>query len=87
MIDFIEHIFLGAIAGGVGAAAVYPIDLVKTRLQNQRSSTIATNLFNNTTTTATTIAKTTADGVINSSLQYKGPVDCFKQVLRNEGKN
>jgi solute carrier family 25 aspartate/glutamate transporter 12/13 len=28
---------LGAIAGGIGAAAVYPIDLVKTRLQNQRA--------------------------------------------------
>uniref|UniRef100_F6X4B8 EF-hand domain-containing protein n=2 Tax=Ciona intestinalis TaxID=7719 RepID=F6X4B8_CIOIN len=29
---------LGVIAGGVGATAVYPIDLVKTRLQNQRST-------------------------------------------------
>ncbi|XP_076820244.1 electrogenic aspartate/glutamate antiporter SLC25A12, mitochondrial-like [Clavelina lepadiformis] len=29
---------LGVVAGGVGATAVYPIDLVKTRLQNQRSS-------------------------------------------------
>ncbi|KAJ2952186.1 hypothetical protein O0L34_g4466 [Tuta absoluta] len=28
---------LGSIAGAVGASAVYPIDLVKTRMQNQRS--------------------------------------------------
>ncbi|CAG9795389.1 unnamed protein product [Diatraea saccharalis] len=28
--------FIGGIAGGLGAAAVYPIDLVKTRMQNQR---------------------------------------------------
>lgn len=28
---------LGGIAGGVGAAFVYPIDLVKTRMQNQRN--------------------------------------------------
>ncbi|CAH0559012.1 unnamed protein product [Brassicogethes aeneus] len=28
---------LGAIAGAVGATAVYPIDLVKTRMQNQRT--------------------------------------------------
>lgn len=30
---------LGAIAGSFGATVVYPIDLVKTRMQNQRSST------------------------------------------------
>lgn len=29
--------FLGSIAGATGAAAVYPIDLVKTRMQNQRT--------------------------------------------------
>uniref|UniRef100_A0A665VC07 Solute carrier family 25 member 13 n=1 Tax=Echeneis naucrates TaxID=173247 RepID=A0A665VC07_ECHNA len=29
---------LGSLAGAVGATAVYPIDLVKTRMQNQRSS-------------------------------------------------
>lgn len=28
---------MGAIAGACGATAVYPIDLVKTRMQNQRS--------------------------------------------------
>uniref|UniRef100_A0A672T3J9 Solute carrier family 25 member 13 n=1 Tax=Sinocyclocheilus grahami TaxID=75366 RepID=A0A672T3J9_SINGR len=29
---------LGSVAGAVGATAVYPVDLVKTRMQNQRSS-------------------------------------------------
>ena len=33
--EFLEHFALGAFAGGIGAAAVYPIDLGKTRLQNQ----------------------------------------------------
>ena len=28
---------LGAVAGATGATAVYPIDLVKTRMQNQRT--------------------------------------------------
>jgi solute carrier family 25 aspartate/glutamate transporter 12/13 len=31
---------LGSVAGAVGATAVYPIDLVKTRMQNQRSTSI-----------------------------------------------
>ncbi len=36
VIESIENFMLGAVAGGVGATAVYPIDLVKTRMQNQR---------------------------------------------------
>ena len=36
-VDILEHFAFGYIAGGIGAAAVYPIDLVKTRMQNQRS--------------------------------------------------
>ncbi|XP_014274358.1 calcium-binding mitochondrial carrier protein Aralar1 isoform X2 [Halyomorpha halys] len=38
-ISVLENVYrfsLGAIAGATGAAAVYPIDLVKTRMQNQR---------------------------------------------------
>ena len=35
LVEFLEHFALGAVAGGIGAAAVYPIDLGKTRLQNQ----------------------------------------------------
>ncbi|XP_046355558.1 electrogenic aspartate/glutamate antiporter SLC25A13, mitochondrial-like isoform X1 [Haliotis cracherodii] len=37
--------FLGAIAGATGATAVYPIDLVKTRMQNQRSGTFVGELM------------------------------------------
>lgn len=37
----------GGIAGGIGAFAVYPIDLVKTRLQNQRSTVVGEVLYKN----------------------------------------
>lgn len=33
----LSHFVTGGIAGSVGAAAVYPVDLVKTRLQNERT--------------------------------------------------
>lgn len=36
---------LGGIAGSVGATLVYPIDLVKTRMQNQRSSVVGEPLM------------------------------------------
>lgn len=36
---------LGAIAGAVGATAVYPIDLVKTRMQNQRTGSFVGELM------------------------------------------
>lgn len=37
----LENFLLGAVAGGIGAFAVYPLDLVKTRMQNQRSGMCA----------------------------------------------
>ncbi|XP_029461645.1 calcium-binding mitochondrial carrier protein Aralar1 isoform X2 [Rhinatrema bivittatum] len=36
---------LGSIAGAVGATAVYPVDLVKTRMQNQRSSFVGELMY------------------------------------------
>ncbi|KAM8934082.1 electrogenic aspartate/glutamate antiporter SLC25A12, mitochondrial [Pelodytes ibericus] len=38
---------LGSVAGAVGATAVYPIDLVKTRMQNQRSSFVGELMYKN----------------------------------------
>lgn len=38
---------LGSVAGAFGAFMVYPIDLVKTRMQNQRSAAPGNQLYNN----------------------------------------
>lgn len=38
---------LGGIAGAVGAAFVYPIDLVKTRMQNQRADALGQLMYRN----------------------------------------
>lgn len=48
--EIIENAYafiLGSIAGAVGATAVYPIDLVKTRMQNQRSKVVGELLYKN----------------------------------------
>ncbi|CAD6587414.1 MAG: mitochondrial aspartate-glutamate transporter agc1 [Cyphobasidiales sp. Tagirdzhanova-0007] len=41
------NFLLGGVAGGIGASAVYPIDLVKTRMQNQRSRVVGELLYKN----------------------------------------
>lgn len=38
---------LGSVAGAIGATVVYPIDLVKTRMQNQRSSVVGELMYKN----------------------------------------
>ncbi|KAI5801220.1 mitochondrial carrier domain-containing protein [Geopyxis carbonaria] len=41
------HFGLGAVAGAFGATVVYPIDLVKTRMQNQRSKVVGELMYKN----------------------------------------
>ena len=41
------HFALGSVAGAFGAFMVYPIDLVKTRMQNQRSQRVGERLYTN----------------------------------------
>lgn len=38
---------LGSVAGALGATVVYPIDLVKTRMQNQRSAVVGELMYKN----------------------------------------
>lgn len=40
MLESAYRFTLGSVAGAVGATAVYPIDLVKTRMQNQRTGSL-----------------------------------------------
>ncbi|XP_043215075.1 calcium-binding mitochondrial carrier protein Aralar1-like isoform X4 [Amphibalanus amphitrite] len=48
LIQVLESVYrfsLGSVAGAVGATAVYPIDLVKTRMQNQRTGSFIGELM------------------------------------------
>ena len=66
--DFLEHFAIGAIAGGIGASAVYPIDLIKTRLQNQRSVKPGA------------MANASTDVL---APHYKGAIDCFLPCIHS----
>ena len=47
ILESIHHFGLGSVAGAFGAFMVYPIDLVKTRMQNQRSNRVGEMLYKN----------------------------------------
>ncbi|KAF2476473.1 calcium-binding mitochondrial carrier protein-like protein Aralar1 [Lindgomyces ingoldianus] len=47
VLEGVHHFALGSLAGAFGAFMVYPIDLVKTRMQNQRSSRVGEMLYKN----------------------------------------
>ncbi|KAI9849694.1 MAG: mitochondrial aspartate-glutamate transporter agc1 [Sclerophora amabilis] len=47
VLDSAYHFGLGSVAGAFGAFMVYPIDLVKTRMQNQRSQRVGERLYKN----------------------------------------
>lgn len=47
VLESAHHFALGSIAGAFGAFMVYPIDLVKTRMQAQRSSRVGERLYTN----------------------------------------
>ncbi|XP_064594898.1 electrogenic aspartate/glutamate antiporter SLC25A13, mitochondrial-like isoform X2 [Liolophura sinensis] len=73
LIQVAESIYrfgLGAIAGAVGATAVYPIDLVKTRLQNQRTGSMVGELM----------YKNSFD-CFKKVLRHEGPLGLYRGLL------
>lgn len=57
ILESAHHFGLGSVAGAFGAFMVYPIDLVKTRMQNQRSSRVGEMLYKNSWDCATKVVK------------------------------
>lgn len=47
LLESAHHFALGSVAGAFGAFMVYPIDLVKTRMQNQRVTAVGGRLYEN----------------------------------------
>jgi len=47
VLEGMYHFSVGAVAGAFGATIVYPIDLVKTRMQNQRGSVVGQLMYVN----------------------------------------
>lgn len=57
VLESAHHFALGSIAGAFGAFMVYPIDLVKTRMQNQRSGRVGQVLYTNSLDCARKVVK------------------------------
>lgn len=57
VLESAHHFALGSVAGAFGAFMVYPIDLVKTRMQNQRSQRVGDMLYKNSIDCARKVVK------------------------------
>lgn len=68
----IKSFGLAGVAGALGAFTVFPIDLVKTRMQNQRKLLVSA---------VNPSVATSGTGIVH----YNSVADCFVKTFRNEG--
>ncbi|CEG48030.1 mitochondrial carrier family [Plasmopara halstedii] len=69
-----DYFVCGSVAGAIAQTVAYPFDTVKKRLQSQQ-----VNL------NVSSMGPLCAEGGNPSTLYYRGMVDCFRKVIRDEG--
>ncbi|PQE28342.1 mitochondrial carrier protein [Rutstroemia sp. NJR-2017a BBW] len=90
ILESVHHFALGSLAGAFGAFMVYPIDLVKTRMQNQRSSRVGEMLYKNSWDCAKKVVKNEGftglySGVL-PQLIFTNPLEIVKIRLQVQGE-
>ncbi|CAH0491535.1 unnamed protein product [Peronospora farinosa] len=70
--DGLDYFVCGSIAGAIAQTVAYPFDTVKKRLQSQQKH-------------VSKMGPLSAEGGSASTLYYRGMVDCFRKVIRDEG--
>lgn len=84
----------GCGAGMIAAAATAPLDCIKTKLQTQGLGVVSTETATSTATTKTNRSLSTTASTASAihlpqldkqALKYKGLVDAFRSVVREEG--
>lgn len=79
-----SQFLLSAIAGGMGVFVVYPLDLVKTRMMNQR--TVKQQKMSSSTSTTTTATATISTTTTTTPQRlYRHSLDCLIKTYQYEG--
>ncbi|KAG7396941.1 Hydrogenosomal carrier protein [Phytophthora boehmeriae] len=72
--DGLDYFVCGSVAGAIAQTVAYPFDTVKKRLQSQQ---VHLNV--------SSVGPLTAEGGSPNTLYYRGMIDCFRKVIRDEG--
>ncbi|KAI1297013.1 hypothetical protein EDD11_007268 [Mortierella claussenii] len=93
-LPFAYQFLAGAIAGVTEIGVMYPLDLVKTRLQLQQAITSRTLRLDGTIAGSTTAARTpgsiatvsaSAKAVAATPIRYASLIDCLRKTIQQEG--
>ncbi|CAI5500967.1 unnamed protein product [Closterium sp. Naga37s-1] len=96
----LQHFGVGGVAGAVGAAAVYPLDTIKTRMQAQRKIKESDSDSDDSgrdgangaefhsaagSSTSTLASTSPSPSASQAHVQYRDEWDCFLRMVREEG--